>query len=85
MLTAAFYRLQNKWEEIFDVAISWHRVNERVQKRHLIQHLRVFNLNYYIQFLPPTECYIYGAYTVATLASKSWLSAEPCLPAVHST
>jgi hypothetical protein len=56
MLTAAPHRLQNKWEEIFDVPIPWHMVYELVQKKqHLIQDFEFFNLNYYAKFLPPTE------------------------------
>jgi uncharacterized protein YfaT (DUF1175 family) len=58
MLTAALYRLQNKWDEISDVPIPWDMVYELIQKnKHSIQRLELFNLNDYTKLFQPTEGY----------------------------
>ena len=44
MLTALPYRLQNSWEEIFDVLIPWHRVYELIYKTTQDTRLRAFQL-----------------------------------------
>ena len=59
--TAVPYRLQNRWEEIFDVPIPWHMVYELVRNKEILDSTEFFDLNY-IKFLSSTERYIYGAY-----------------------
>ena len=56
-MTAVPYKLQNSWEEIFDVPIPWHMVYELTP----MQNFTFFNLNYYTKFLQLIECvrYIY--------------------------
>ena len=42
MLTSLPYRLQNSWEEIFDVPIAWYRVYELINKTTQDSRLRAF-------------------------------------------
>ena len=51
MLTTVQYRLQNSWEEIFDVLIPWYRVYELIYKTMQDSRLRAFQLKWFYRIL----------------------------------
>ena len=52
-LTAVTFKLQNSWEEIFDIPIPWHMVYELIRKTTPDAKLQI----YYTEFLQLIECY----------------------------
>ena len=64
-LTAVPYRLQNSWEEIYDVPIPW--LMNWHTKWLRIQNLKFFNLSHHTKLLQPiTKKYIYPPYITYT-------------------
>jgi hypothetical protein len=60
MLTTVPYRLQNSWEEIFNVPIPWYRVYELIHKTTQDSRLRAFQLKLLYRILATKMLNIWG-------------------------
>ena len=60
-LTAVPYKLQNSWEEIFDVPIPWHMVYELIRKTTADAKLHIFQFKLlYKNLASNSMLYIWG-------------------------